>query len=96
MAGFIEDFYYGNHEPQECSALGKEIKEKLDELNAIEAELGLALSGKEWEAFQKYVQTNIEYVTANITDSFINGFKFGAKFTLASFVENSKAAHSDK
>ena len=29
---FIEDFYYGNLEPSECSELGKEIKEKLDEL----------------------------------------------------------------
>ena len=80
---------------KECQSLA-EIKEKLDELNAIEAELGLALSGKEWEVCQKYVQTNIEYVTANITDSFINGFKFGARFALSAFVTNSKAAHSDK
>ena len=29
-----EGFYYGNLEPSECSELGKEIKEKLDELKA--------------------------------------------------------------
>ena len=31
MSDFIEDFYYGNLEPSECSELGKEIKEKLDQ-----------------------------------------------------------------
>ena len=94
MAGFIEDFYYGNLEPQECSELGKEIKEKLDELNAMEKELDVALSGKEREMFLAYVSKSIEYVTANITDSFISGFRFGAKFALDTFMNNSKSFRS--
>ncbi len=91
MAGFIEDFYYGNLEPQESSELGGEIKEKLDELNAMEKELDMALSDEEREMFLAYVSKNIEYVTANITDSFISGFRFGAKFALDTFMNNSKS-----
>ena len=90
MAGFIEDFYYGNLEPQECSEFGGEIKEKLDELNAMEKELDTALYNKEREMFLTYVSENIEYVTANITDSFISDFRFGAKFALNTFMNNSK------
>lgn len=51
MAGFIENFYYGNLEPQECSELGREIKEKLDEMDTMEKELDAALSGKERNVF---------------------------------------------
>ena len=91
MAGFIEDFYYGNLEPQECSESGGEIKEKLDELNAMEKELDMALYNKEREMFLTYVSENIEYVTANITDSFISDFRFGAKFALNTFMNNSKS-----
>lgn len=48
---FIEDFYYGNLEPQESSELGKEIKEKLDELNAMEKSLMWLCQAKNGKCF---------------------------------------------
>ena len=37
MSGFIEDFYYGNIEPQECcSELKSELKKKLNFLKFLE------------------------------------------------------------
>ena len=48
MSGFIEDFYYGNIEPQECcSELKNELKKKLRILTEKEEELYSKLSGKE-------------------------------------------------
>ncbi len=36
MTNFIEQFYYGNIDPQECSSeLKSELKEKLNELTQI-------------------------------------------------------------
>lgn len=47
------------------------------------------------EMFLAYVSKNIEYVTANITDSFVSGFRFGAKFALDTFMTNSKSFRID-
>jgi len=48
MSGFVEDFYYGNIEPQECcSELKNELKKKLRILTEKEEELNSKLSGEE-------------------------------------------------
>ena len=51
MSGFIEDFYYGNIEPQECcSELKSELKKKLNSLTEKEesliSEITVALSSE--------------------------------------------------
>lgn len=57
MSNIIEDFYYGNIEPQEANS----------ELSPY-----------------------IEFSTTSNADSFISGFRFGAKFTYDTFVKNTK------
>ena len=87
MSGFIEDFYYGNIEPQECcSELKCELKKKLNSLTEKEETLNSRLSGKEKDLFVTYVNTYNDFLTVSIADSFISGFRLGAKFTFDTFV----------
>ena len=87
MSGFIEDFYYGNIEPQECcSELKCELKKKLNSLTEKEETLNSKLSGKEKDLFINYTSTYSDFLTVSIADSFISGFRLGAKFTLDTFV----------
>ena len=87
MSGFIEDFYYGNIEPQECcSELKSELKKKLNFLTEKEELLTLRLNGKERDLFVTYVSTYNDFLTVSIADGFISGFRLGAKFTLDTFV----------
>ena len=48
MSDFIEDFYYGNIEPQEISTeLRTELKKKLDSLSRAEEQLTSKLTDEE-------------------------------------------------
>ena len=87
MSGFIEDFYYGNIEPQECcSGLKSELKKKLSVLTKKEEELNSKLSGEEKDLFVTYTSTYNDFLTVSIADGFISGFRLGAKFTHDTFV----------
>ena len=89
MSGFIEDFYYGNIEPQECcSELKSELKKKLNSLTEKEESLTSRLSGEEKDLFITYTNTYNDFLTVSIADGFISGFRFGAKFTHDTFVTN--------
>ncbi len=87
MSHFIEDFYYGNIEPQESiTELKAEIKKKLDVLSQTEEQLTEKLTNEEKELFMKYASQSSEFVCVSNTDSFIAGFRLGAKFTYDTFV----------
>lgn len=91
MSNIIEDLYYGNLEPQEVnSELTPKLKKKLNNLAEKEEQLSARLTGEEKELFQNYVSAYIEFSTTSNTDSFILGFRFGAKITYDTFVKNMK------
>ena len=91
MANIIEDFYYGNLEPQEVnSELTHKLKKKLSSLAEKEEYLTARLNGEEKTLFQNYVSAYIEFSTTSNADSFISGFRLGAKFTYDTFVKNAK------
>ena len=91
MANIIEDFYYGNLEPQEVnSELTHKIKKKLSNLAEKEEQLAARLTGEEKDLFQSYVSSYIEFSTTSNADSFISGFRLGAKFAYDTFVKNTK------
>ena len=86
MSGFIEDFYYGNIEPQECcSELKSELKKKLSVLAEKEETLTSKLNDEEKVLFVSYTSTYSDFLTVSIADSFISGFRLGAKFTFDTF-----------
>ena len=87
MSGFIEEFYYGNIDPQECcSELKNELKKKLCVLTEKEEELNSRLIGEEKDLFVNYISAYNDFLTVSMADSFISGFRLGAKFTLDTFV----------
>ncbi|MBQ9914421.1 MAG: hypothetical protein IJO73_09360 [Clostridia bacterium] len=91
MSNFIEELYYGNIEPQELSTeLSGKLKKKLSKLTEKEEQLTARLSGEDKELFQNYVSAYIEFSTTSNADSFVAGFRLGAKFTYDTFVKNTK------
>lgn len=88
MKSFIEEFYYGNIDPQELSSeLGTSLKKKLNSLVKSEDEFRKKLSEEEKKLFQQYTISYTEFLSMSIADSFISGFRLGAKFTHDVFVK---------
>ena len=88
MSNIIEDFYYGNLEPQEInSELTPKLKKELSNLTDKEEQLTARLNGEDKELFQNYVSAYVEFSTTSNADSFISGFRLGAKFTYATFLK---------
>ena len=91
MSDFIEDFYYGNIEPQEISTtLSTELKKKLDSLSRAEEQLTSKLTDEEKELFIKYANQSNEFLCVSNADSIIAGFRLGARFTYDTFIEKKK------
>ena len=91
MSNIIEEFYYGNIEPQELSTeITPKLKKKLSSLVKKEEELTAMLSEKEKELFAKYVLAYNEFSSIGNSDSFISGFRLGSRFTYDTFVKNTK------
>ena len=89
MSGFIKEFYYGNIEPQEFSPeLAAKLKSKLNALVEKEKALGSMLKGEEKDLFLKYLNAYNEFLAFSITDSFISGFRLGARFAYDTFAES--------
>ena len=89
MSGFIEEFYYGNIEPQACNSnLDKELKNMLNALTEKEELLTATLNGEEKDLFSDYVNAYNEFLAFSIADGFISGFRLGARFTYDTFVES--------
>ena len=91
MSDFIEDFYYGNIEPQECTTnLTAKVKKSLSELADKEEQLTSLLADKDKELFTDYVATYIKFSSLCHADSFTVGFRRGARFTYDTFIDNKK------
>ena len=88
MKSFIEEFYYGNIESQELSSeFGSTLKKKLNSLVKNEDEFKEKLSEEEKKLFKKYSDSYNEFLSMSVADSFISGFRLGAKFTHDVFVK---------
>ena len=91
MSNIIEDFYYGNIEPQDVnSELTPKLKKKLSNLAEKEEQLTARLAGEDKELFQNYISAYIEFSITSNADSFISGFRLGAKFIYDTYVKNTK------
>ena len=91
MSSVLEDFYYGNIEPQELSTeITPKLKKKLSALVKKEEELTAILPEKERELFVNYVNAHNEFSSIGNSDSFISGFRLGARFTYHTFITETK------
>ena len=88
MSDFIESFYYGNIEAQSLTTeLTPTLRKKLIELLKNEEDLASRLPEGERELFSKYTDAYNEFSSISICDSFISGFRLGAKFAYNTFVD---------
>ena len=91
MTNFIEDFYYGNIEPMECTTeLTAKVKKSLSELAGKEEQLTAILTDKEKELFLGYTSAYNKFLSISNADSFTVGFRLGARFTYDTFIEDRK------
>ncbi len=89
MANIIEELYYGNIYPQELnSELTNKLKKKLNKLADKEDVLTERLTGSDKDMFLDYARTYTEFSSISNTDSFITGFRLGAKFIYDTFLGN--------
>ena len=88
MSNIIEEFYYGNIEPQDLTTeITPKLKKKLSALVKKEEELTAMLPEKKKELFTNYVLAHNEFSSISISDGFISGFRLGARFAYDTFVE---------
>lgn len=88
MSNVIEELYYGNLEPQELTTeITPKLKKKLSVLAKKEEELSVMLPEKEKELFSNYVNAYNEFSSISNSDSFISGFRLGARFAYDTFVK---------
>lgn len=87
MGKFIEEFYYGNIDPQALSIKqNKAVQKQMEVLMLNEEFLTEALSGEKKKKFLDFVNAwGVVNGESNL-DSFIMGFRLGANFTYDTFV----------
>lgn len=87
MARFIEEFYYGNIEPQARSTKqNKTVQKQTEILMKNEELLTNALTDELKKWFLDYTNAWSIVNGESTLDSFITGFQLGANFTYEAFV----------
>ncbi len=61
------------------------LRKKLDSLTETEKELSEKIPNEEQELLARYVEKNLDFLTTSVVDSFVKGFRVGAKFALDTF-----------
>ena len=87
MTNFIEEFYYGNIDPQ-AHSFEQNIKVQRDMQILTDSENFLTdkLTGEEKKRFIQYVDAWASVNGESTLDSFITGFRLGAQFAFDTFV----------
>lgn len=87
MSGFIEQFYYGDIEPQARSTrANKAMTKELQILEDVEQYLTEKLSDEAKSKFLDFVNAWSVVNGETALDSFIVGFRLGAAFTHDTFI----------
>ena len=89
MLKFIEEFYYGNIDPQARSTKeNKAVQKQMEVLMLNEDFLTEKLSGESKKKFLEFSNAWSVVNGESNLDSFIMGFRLGAQFTYDAFVNN--------
>ena len=87
MGKFIEEFYYGNPDPQARSTMQNEtVQKQMEVLMLNEDYLTENLSGESKKRFLEFVNARGVVNGESNLDSFIMGFRLGANFTYDTFL----------
>lgn len=95
MANFIEELFYNNINPQARMVKnGSDLQKKMEILADCEERLTSKLTGDDKKAFLAFVNAVGEVQAESQLDSFIIGFRLGARFAFDTFADD-KAPYSD-
>lgn len=87
MTRFIEEFFYGNIEPQARSKeQSSAVKKEMEILSKNEDLLTKALTDENQKLFLEYVNAWGVVSGESTADSFVAGFRLGAHFVYDTFV----------
>ena len=87
MDNIIEELYFGNLNPQASSPEKQEVIQRVGaRVQAQEELLLVLLSGEEKERFARYVDIRDEQLGECTADSFVTGFRMGARFAVDTFL----------
>ena len=80
MTDFIRELYYGNLKPQSEGEISDALSELVTHAGDLEEHLTDALEGDLLNLFLDYVDTCNEAGALDGEESFITGFRYGARF----------------
>ena len=87
MPNILEDLYYGNLSPCQRAVRPDSRTQKLMQKQSdIETRLSESLTEEQRENFEQYLSVTADLLDANCLDSFITGFRLGARFAHETFV----------
>lgn len=95
MKNYIEELYYGNIDPQARGfTKNSSIKKAYDKITELEKQLNERLDINEQEMFKSFININSEITAESELDTFILGFRLGARFVYDTFL-NDEAPYYD-
>ena len=89
MTNFLEELYYGNLDPQARGyRKDSNILKVSENINELEEKITQRLNGEEKKLFLDFCNANSELMGDTGLDSFIVGFRLGAKMIFDTFCSN--------
>ena len=87
MPNILEDLYYGNVSPCERRVRpGRPAQKAMQKRDEIETKLNVSLSDEQKAEFSRYLEISAEVLDSCCLDSFITGFRLGARLTHDTFI----------
>ena len=87
MPNILEDLYYGNISPcHRAIRPGSRVKKLMQKQSDLEAKLNESFTEEQRASFERYLSVCADLLDANSLDSFITGFRLGARFAHETFV----------
>ena len=88
MPNILEDLYYGNLSPcQRTVRPDSRVKKLMQKQSDLESKLTEPFTEEQRTNFEQYLSVTADLLDANCLDSFITGFRLGARFAHEVFVE---------
>ena len=89
MPNILEDLYYGNITPNQRSVRpNSRVQTLMKKQSDLETKLSESLTEEQRETFEQYLSVSADLLDANCLDSFITGFRLGARFTHETFASD--------
>ena len=87
MPNILEDLYYGNLSPNQRAVRPGSKVQKLSQKHCdLDSKLKKSFTEEQWEIFEQYLSVSADLLDANCLDSFITGFRLGARFAHETFI----------